>query len=427
MSVILQFHSKSKKSPPPFSPTALQDLSNFGLFDVEYGGATFPTVEHAYQALKYSCTEKPELVNSVQIEFRDRDPVDVKKAGSKATMKKLGVTLDVECWDGHKDGIMETLIKSKIDRHPEIRQTLEIAAKNNIMLVHFSRSDMYWGAHVSENGKSIKRGENNLGKIYMSYYPDVLSSGSSSSTSYSSSSSSPKYVAPPVRYMAPPAKPLVVKHITSPTNPPPVRQMTPPPVRQMTPPPMQVVSPPTIPPPKRNMTIDENVEEMLTEFPNEPLDKLREYAKKGYVLYKTEQGSYITKFDYPDNQKQKKTASPKTIKVPICPETKILNPKTRRCVNRTSKLGKEILAATRSPQNQSPKMAYQSPNQSPKMAYQSPKMALASPNQSPKMALKKAPTLKKDPICPETKILNPKTRRCVNRTSKLGKEILSKM
>ena len=179
---------------------------------------------------------------------------------------------------------------------------------------------------------------------------------------------------------------------------------------------MQVVSPPTIPPPKRNMTIDENVEEMLTEFPNEPLDKLREYAKKGYVLYKTEQGSYITKFDYPDNQKQKKPASPKTIKVPICPETKILNPKTRRCVNRTSKLGKEILAATRSPQKQSPKMAYQSP-----------KMALASPYQSPKMALKKAPTLKKDPICPETKILNPKTRRCVNRTSKLGKEILSKM
>lgn len=98
MSVILQFHSKSKKSPSPFSPTALQDLSNFGLFDVVYGGTTFPTVEHAYQALKYSCTEKPELVNSVQIEFRDRDPDDVKKAGSKATMKKLGVTLDVKCW-----------------------------------------------------------------------------------------------------------------------------------------------------------------------------------------------------------------------------------------------------------------------------------------------------------------------------------------
>ena len=369
MSVILQFHSKSKKSPSPFSPTALQDLSNFGMFDVVYGGATFPTVEHAYQALKYSCTEKPELVNSVQTEFRDRDPVDVKKAGSKATMKKLGVTLDVECWNGYKDGIMETLIKSKIDRHPEIQETLKIAAKNNIMLVHFSRSDMYWGAHVSEDGKSIKRGENNLGKIYMSYYPDVLSSSSSSSSSSNSS-----YVIP----LKPPPASLVR---------PPVKQITPP---QITPPQM---TPPTIPPPKRNMTIDENVKEMLTEFPDEPLDKLREYAKKGYVLYKTEQGSYITKFEYPE------TKSPKTRKVPICPSTKVLNPKTSRCVNRTSKLGKEILADL----------------QSPKMALQSPKMAL----QSPKMALKK------DPICPPTKILNPRTRRCVNRTSKLGKEILA--
>ena len=313
MSVILQFHSKSKKSPSPFSPTALQDLSNFGLFDVVYGGTTFPTVEHAYQALKYSCTEKPELVNSVQIEFRDRDPADVKKAGSKATMKKLGVTLDVECWNDHKDGIMETLIKSKIDRHPEIKQILEIAAKNNIMLVHFSRSDMYWGAHVSENGKSIKRGENNLGKIYMSYYPDVLSSGSLNNASSNSSSG------------------IALRR-------PPVRQT--PPI-QMTPP--MMASP---------------------------------------VKY----------------------TSPKTRKVPICPETKVLNPKTSRCVNRTSKLGKEILAATQT-------------NKSPK---QSPKMAL----QSPKMALKKI-VLKKDPICPETKILNPRTRRCVNRTSKLGKEILA--
>lgn len=209
MSVILQFHSKSKKSPSPFSPTALQDLSNFGMFDVVYGGATFPTVEHAYQALKYSCTEKPELVNSVQTEFRDRDPVDVKKAGSKATMKKLGVTLDVECWNGYKDGIMETLIKSKIDRHPEIQETLKIAAKNNIMLVHFSRSDMYWGAHVSEDGKSIKRGENNLGKIYMSYYPDVLSSSSSSSSSSNSSYVIP-LKPPPASLVRPPVKQFTV-------------------------------------------------------------------------------------------------------------------------------------------------------------------------------------------------------------------------
>ena len=162
----------------------------------------------------------------------------------------------------------------------------------------------------------------------------------------------------------------------------------------------------TIPPPKRNMTIDENVEEMLTEFPDEPLHKLREYAKKGYVLYKTEQGSYITKFDYPDNKfDSPANKKQKTPKISICPETKVLNPKTRRCVNRTSKLGKEILKGL-----------------GPSL---SPKKALPSPNKALPSSKKKA--LKKDPTCHETKILNPKTRRCVNRTSKLGKEILAQM
>lgn len=162
----------------------------------------------------------------------------------------------------------------------------------------------------------------------------------------------------------------------------------------------------TIPPPKRNMTIDENVEEMLTEFPDEPLHKLREYAKKGYVLYKTEQGSYITKFDYPDNKfDSPANKKQKTPKISICPETKVLNPKTRRCVNRTSKLGKEILKGVPSPSTK--------------------KMASPSPKKASPLPKKKA--LKKDPTCPETKILNPKTRRCVNRTSKLGKEILAQM
>ncbi len=57
------------------------------------------------------------------------------------------------------------------------------------------------------------------------------------------------------------------------------------------------------------MTIDENVEEMLTEFPDEPLHKLREYAKKGYVLYKINlilqqiKNKRLQKFQFAQKQK----------------------------------------------------------------------------------------------------------------------------
>jgi hypothetical protein len=34
---------------------------------------------------------------------------------------------------------------------------------------------MIWGAHVTEDGKSIKRGTNHLGNIYMSFYNKLSS------------------------------------------------------------------------------------------------------------------------------------------------------------------------------------------------------------------------------------------------------------
>ena len=62
-----------------------------------------------------------------------------------------------------------------------------------------------------------------------------------------------------------------------------------------------------------------------------------------------------------------------------CPEDKILNPKTKRCVLKTSKIGKELL-----------------------------KIIKGSPKKE----------------TPENKILNPKTKRYVLKTSKIGKELI---
>ena len=179
MTTIMQFHSKAKMLPAGsiFSPTAMRDLSNFSEFDVEYEGFVYRTVEHAYQALKYLyCSNKPELFEIVREENQKKDALGAKESGGKGGMAKRGVVFDRDgCWDKKQIEIMTKLVASKIKRHPEIRKIVETAKENNIILVHFSRSDMIWGAHVTEDGKNIKKGTNHLGNIYMSFY-DKLSS-----------------------------------------------------------------------------------------------------------------------------------------------------------------------------------------------------------------------------------------------------------
>ncbi len=167
--MILQFHSKSAllKNHQWLPADALRRLSNFSEDSVEYDGNVYSTVEHAFQAQKYKCSNKPELVHM----FYDgtiKTAAEAKTAGGKGGMKIRGAVLDVECWNNNRDAIMNALIKSKIQRNSYIRSILEIAATHNIKFVHFSRSDMYWGAHVNEDG-TLKNGLNKLGEIYNQY------------------------------------------------------------------------------------------------------------------------------------------------------------------------------------------------------------------------------------------------------------------
>ena len=317
----MQFHSKSKKTEPPFSPTAMRDLSNFSDHDVSYGGNTYKTVEHAFQALKYSCTDKPELVNTVRLKFADKTGVEAKSSGGKGAMKVWKVTLDVSCWENKKMGIMRDLIASKMKRHPEIREIIQVAKGNNITLVHFSRTDMYWGAHVNEAGTGLKNGQNMLGKLFMSYYDKIssTSSPSSSSSSISSSSSS-------ISSSSSSSSPLLIQEAI-PTR---------------------------------------NVKELIT-FPQvKTLKTIKTKTRK---------------------------ASPKRKE---CAPDQIRNPDTKRCVSRTSKLGKSIL------QKQQQHSTSPQHNQTQK----------ASPKRKE---------------CTSNQIRNPDTKRCVSRTSKLGKSILAKM
>ena len=181
---ILQFHSKSKLLPKnsPLPPTAMRDLSNFSKHNVEYEGKVYPTVEHAFQAQKGGCLikinkdkksiEKIPLEKEKQEEFIEKvraleTAEQAKSAGGKGAMKTAGIAMDPVCWDSKRNNIMDALIRSKVERHEDIRNILDIVKQQNIQLVHFSRMDMEWGAHVNPNTNEIT-GKNKLGELYMS-------------------------------------------------------------------------------------------------------------------------------------------------------------------------------------------------------------------------------------------------------------------
>ena len=71
----------------------------------------------------------------------------------------------------------------------------------------------------------------------------------------------------------------------------------------------------------------------------------------------------------------------------VCPEDKILNPKTNKCVSKTGVVGKKLLEHVGE-------------------------------------SKKTSPVVKPSMVCPEDKILNPKTNKCVSKTGAIGKKLL---
>ena len=162
----LIFHSRSKDVTSHGLPKdAMRRLSNFSSDPVVFEGNTYPSIEHAYQAQKYICSNRPEIAKHFYdgtIETAEA----AKTAGGKGGMKKRGAALDFTCWSEKKsEDIMRSLVHNKV-KSPEIWNILSILRKNHIRVVHFSRSDMFWGAHMNDTHTEIIKGKNKLGDMY---------------------------------------------------------------------------------------------------------------------------------------------------------------------------------------------------------------------------------------------------------------------
>lgn len=168
----LLFHSKAallkdKDNVYGLPRDSGRTLSNFGNIPVEYEGDTYPTVEHAFQAMKYKlASTRPELYRMfVRGGELGPDPVKAKMMGGRKGMKTHHAELDVQKWSALSEKVMEDLVREKM-KNEVVRAILIICLQNDILLLHHSRGDMKWGCHANPDG-TIKKGENLLGQIYM--------------------------------------------------------------------------------------------------------------------------------------------------------------------------------------------------------------------------------------------------------------------
>lgn len=119
-------------------------LSNFAPSIIEVDGLEYPTVEHAFQALKTENPTEREIVRTA------RTPGQAKKLGRRVTLRPD--------WDTARVGVMKMLLEKKF---ADKVLRAELLATGDAELVEGNYwNDRFWGVCRG-------RGENWLGKLLM--------------------------------------------------------------------------------------------------------------------------------------------------------------------------------------------------------------------------------------------------------------------
>lgn len=118
------------------------EFSNFAPFGFEEDGVHWPTVEHYFQAQKFS---RPE-----DADYREK----IRTAHSPKQAKSLGQSRSHPLradWEAVKEDVMRHAIRRKFER-PELRELLLSTGRRP--LVEASPTDRYWGAGKDGTGKN---------------------------------------------------------------------------------------------------------------------------------------------------------------------------------------------------------------------------------------------------------------------------------
>jgi hypothetical protein len=137
---VIEFYSKTPQ---------YKEFSNYHMVQLTLEGKVWPSVEHYFQAMKFS--QNPEYQETIRL------------AKTPSIAKRLGKTRDVPIradWNTYRDTVMYTALKEKFsDRHSDLRDKL--LATGEAILKEASPMDNYWGI-----GRS-KKGQNKMGLLLM--------------------------------------------------------------------------------------------------------------------------------------------------------------------------------------------------------------------------------------------------------------------
>jgi ribA/ribD-fused uncharacterized protein len=158
------FYSKSK------DPRA-RVLSNFSASDVtfERGGVAFhfPSVEHAFQAGKWSLCD---VAWAAQFEVGGvvgkMTAEQAKAEGNRKAFAERGCTLPTGRWESIRDAVMEEAVRARLANDERFREVLR--ESGDAHLLHFERSGAksHWGGYKSKTSGEMF-GENVLGLLLM--------------------------------------------------------------------------------------------------------------------------------------------------------------------------------------------------------------------------------------------------------------------
>jgi N-glycosidase YbiA len=116
------------------------ELSNFAPFGLEEAGVYWPTVEHYFQAHKFTDSAHRDRI------LRAHSPQQAKTLGQN---RAIAIRPD---WETVKDAIMKHALRKKFS-NPKLR-TLLLDTKSR-PLIENSPYDRYWGIGRDGNGKNV--------------------------------------------------------------------------------------------------------------------------------------------------------------------------------------------------------------------------------------------------------------------------------
>ena len=131
-------------------------FSNFSSFQVEWKGRLWQTSEHAYQASHFFDTA-PELVEEI---FK------AKSAHEAFKIAKANTDRAPSNWEEIKVGIMEDIVRNKLQQNPYIMHKL--LQTGDRLIVEDSPKDDCWGWGPNKDGR------NELGKIWMKIRNEII-------------------------------------------------------------------------------------------------------------------------------------------------------------------------------------------------------------------------------------------------------------